>query len=269
MRTALLAGAAALAALCAASSAAGEDAAPCGVEEAAPAEIAAVDADLDLLTQEGRRIVLSGVEFPAEPGLRARSRARLAERVAPGRLVFLALSSSTPDRWGRLSGALYVDGAPGETALVSLAEALLREGLGRFRPDPAAFGCRNGLLAAEAEGRRRALGLWAAGEYVVVDAGRPDLLSGRKGMVVVEGVVGGIGEAGGSLYLNFGPRRWADFAVVIWKRNLETFEQAGLRPRRLSGRRVRVRGLIDTAYGPRMELLSPAQMEIVGAPAAP
>ncbi|HEY8261964.1 MAG TPA: nuclease (SNase), partial [Methylosinus sp.] len=63
--------------------------------------------------------------------------------------------------------------------------------------------------------------------------------------------------------------RWADFAVVIWKRNLETFEQAGLRPRRLSGRRVRVRGLIDTAYGPRMELVSPAQMEIVGAPAAP
>ena len=49
-------------------------------------------------------------------------------------------------------------------------------------------------------------------------------------MVVVEGVVGGIGEAGGSLYLNFGPRRGADFAVVIWKRNLETFERAGAPP---------------------------------------
>jgi hypothetical protein len=266
MRKAFLAGALAL---CAATPAAGEEAAPCGMEEAAPAEIAAVDADLDLLTQDGRRVALSGVDFPAEEGLRARARARLEERVAPGRLVFLALHSSAPDRWGRLAGALFVEGEPGQAALVSLAEALLREGLVRFRPDPAAFGCRNGLLAAEAAGRGRALGLWAAGEYVVVDAGRPDLITGRKGMVVVEGVVGGIGEAGGSLYLNFGPRRWADFAVVIWKRNLERFEQAGLRPRQLSGRRVRVRGLIETAYGPRMELVSPAQMEIVGRVAAP
>ncbi|MBY6240531.1 thermonuclease family protein [Methylosinus sp. Sm6] len=243
----------------------GAEAAPCSLEESAPVEIAAVDADLDLLTQDGRRIALAGVEFPAGP-LRERSRARLEARLAAGRLAFLSAAAAVPDRWGRIAGGLYVEGEGDEAALASLAEALLREGLARFRPDPAAMPCRNGLLAAEAEARRRGLGLWTAGEYVVVDAGRPDLLAGRTGMVVVEGVLGGIGEAGGSLYLNFGPRRWADFAVVIWKGNIEAFERSGLRLRTLSGRRVRVRGLIDTAYGPRMELVSPAQMEIVGAP---
>ncbi|ATQ70483.1 MULTISPECIES: thermonuclease family protein [Methylosinus] len=237
---------------------------PCAMEEATPVEIAAVGADLDLLTQDGRRIALAGLELPAEP-FRARLRALLEARLAAGRLVFLS-APAAPDRWGRLAGGLYVEGEGGEAALVFLAETLLREGLARFRPDPAAFPCRNSLLAAEAEARRSGLGLWSAGEYVVVDAGRPDRLKGRKGMVVVEGVVTGIGEAGGSLYLNFGPKRWADFAVVIWKRNLETFEREGLRPHLLSGRRVRVRGLIDTVHGPRMELLAPAQMEIVGAP---
>jgi endonuclease YncB( thermonuclease family) len=258
---------AALAAICSPRLAPAEEiAALCVMEEAAPVEIAAVDPDLDLLTQDGRRVALAGVDVPAEPQLRERARARLQQRLAPGRLAFLTLAAAAPDRWGRVPGGVFVEGEASEAALTSLAESLLREGLARFRPDPAAFPCRNGLLAAESEARRRGLGLWAAGEYVVVDAGRPDRLQGRKGMVVVEGVIGGIGEAGGSLYLNFGPRRWADFAVVIWKRNLETFERAGLRPHMLSGRRVRVRGLIDTVYGPRMELVSPAQMEIVGAP---
>lgn len=269
MRSPLLARALALVSLYAAPARCEETAGLCALEQAVPAEIAAIDADLDLLTGDGRRIALAGVEFPVEPRLRAEARARLERRLAPGRLVFLALAASAPDRWGRLAGGIFVEGEGGEAPLIFLAETLLREGLGRFRPDPAAFACRNGLLAAEQQGRRAELGLWAAGEYVVMDAGRPDLLARRQGMVVVEGVVGGIGDAGGSLYLNFGPRRGADFAVVIWKRNLETFERAGVRPRMLSGRRVRVRGLIDTAYGPRMELISPAQMEIVGAAAAP
>jgi endonuclease YncB( thermonuclease family) len=262
MRKSVVAGALALA-IFSGPVALGAEAPPCAMEEAAPVEIASIDADLDLLTADGRRIALAGLEFPSEP-FRARARALLAARLAPGRLAFLS-AVAAPDRWGRLAGGLYVEGEGGEAPLVFLGETLLREGLARFRPDPAAFPCRNGLLAAEAEARGRGLGLWSADEYVVVDAGRPERLKGRKGMVVVEGVVAGIGEAGGSLYLNFGPKRWADFAVVIWKRNLETFEQAGLRPHLVSGRRVRVRGLIDTVYGPRMELLAPAQMEIVGA----
>ncbi|MBG0811270.1 thermonuclease family protein [Methylosinus sp. H3A] len=235
----------------------------CALDAAAPIEIAAVDDDLELASMDGRRLALAGVEFPSGAAARETARRFLAERVGAGRLVFLAATSTAPDRWGGVPAGVFVEGEGNAAPLVSLAEELIGAGLARFRPDPAAFACRNGLLATEAQARRRKLGLWASGEYHIVDAGRPETLSGQKGMVLVEGVVGTIGEAGGSLYLNFGPRR-GDFAVVIWKRNLETFARAGTSPRMLTGRRVRVRGLIDTAFGPRMELVSPAQIELLG-----
>lgn len=243
-----------------------ETASPCALEAAVPVEIAAVSEELDLTTLDGRRLALAGVEFPSGAAARETVRRFLAERVGAGRLVFLAAVATAPDRWGRIPSGAFVEGRESEAPLVSLAEELIAAGLARFRPDPAAFACRNGLLAAEAQARGRRLGLWASGEYHIVDAGRPEALFGQKGMVLAEGVVGAIGEAGGSLYLNFGPRRWTDFAVVIWKRNLETFARAGMSPRLLTGRRVRVRGLIDSVSGPRMELVSPAQIELVDEP---
>lgn len=250
------------------SAAAPSTSAPCSLDEAAPVEIAAIDEGFDILTGDGRRIALAGLEFPLDPELRERSRARLSARLAADRLVFLTLASSAPDRWGRQPAGLFFSGEGADAPLVSAGEAMLRAGLARFRPDAAAIACRNAFLAAEREARGQRLGLWASGAYVVVDANGRDAVLDRKGMVVVEGVVSGIGEAGGSLYLNFGPRRGVDFAVVIWKRNLETFERAGLRPRMLTGRRVRVRGLIDTRFGPRMEIATPAEIELVDASAA-
>jgi hypothetical protein len=77
------------------------------------------------------------------------------------------------------------------------------------------------------------------------------------------------GEAGGLIYLNFGPRRGVDFTVVILKRNSGVFEQAGFSPRQLNGRRVRIRGMIETSYGLRMELATPAEIELVDSPPAP
>lgn len=240
-----------------------EAAGVCTPEAGAPVEIASVGAELDLATMDGRRLTLAGVEFPSREAAREDLRRFLSERLSAGRLVFLSTATAAPNRWGEVAAGLFVEGEGDEASLISLAQATIAAGLARFRPDPAAFACRNGLLAAEAQARGRKLGLWASGEYHIVDAARPETLVEQKGMVLVEGVVGKIGETGGSLYLNFGPRR-GDFAVVIWKRNLETFTRAGTSPRMLTGRRVRVRGLIDTAFGPRMELLSPAQIELLG-----
>ena len=43
------------------------------------------------------------------------------------------------------------------------------------------------------------------------------------------------------------------------------FEQNSVTPRALYGRRIRVRGLIETNYGPRMEIAAPAEIEILDA----
>jgi hypothetical protein len=49
-------------------------------------------------------------------------------------------------------------------------------------------------------------------------------------------------QSGATFYLNFG-RRWTkDFSVIILRRNRRKFAAAGIVPRQLQGRRIRVRG---------------------------
>ena len=58
---------------------------------------------------------------------------------------------------------------------------------------------------------------------------------------LVEGKVVSVRDSGGTTYVNFG-RRWTeDFTAVIPKRN-ERFLVSGLEPKRLEGRRIRLRG---------------------------
>ncbi len=236
---------------------------PCSLEEATPATIALVDDDFELLLDDGRRAVLAGLEFPDAPGPRRAAVGRVAE-LATGADVFVRPLSPAPDRWRRAPAAVFL--GLGEGPLLSLGALLLSEGHARFRPDPQAVGCAAAYLAAEAEGRAAGLGLWADPAYAIVKIS-PDVnldyevLQTRKGMILVEGAVFSIGDAGGVLYLNFGRRRGRDFTAVIRKRNLVMFEKTGVSPRALAGRRVRVRGLIDTYSGPRMDIVSPAQLE--------
>ena len=88
-------------------------------------------------------------------------------------------------------------------------------------------------------------------------------------MAIVVGTVNSVGETKGTIYLNLGQRGVLDFAVMISQRNLAIFEKIGVFPRALKGQRVRVRGLIETNSGPRMEIASPAELELLDRGAAP
>jgi hypothetical protein len=62
--------------------------------------------------------------------------------------------------------------------------------------------------------------------------------------------------------VNFG-RRWSQaLTVTIPKRHERTFLAAGMEPRRLENRRVRVRGWVEERNGPRIEATRPEQIEI-------
>lgn len=141
--------------------------------------------------------------------------------------------------------------------------ALLEEGLARFRPDASAAPCARDYLAAEAPAREAERGLWADPAMRPLDAARGAALLQRKGIVAVEGRISSFGESRGAIYLNFGQKRAEDFAVVISRRNLAMFQASGIEPRTLIGRRARVRGLIETSFGPRMEISAPAEIEIL------
>lgn len=238
----------------------------CSLENAVPATIAAVDDDFSLLLDDGRRATLSGVEFPQQTELRAAARKRLADWLA-GRDVFLGAFSSTPDRWGRIPARLFAATGEGEAApLVSVGESVLETGDGRFRPDPPATPCARSYLAAEATARRQTRGLWTQADFQPVDPTAPgsrETLLRSKGMVIVEGVIRSTGQSEKVIYLNFGEKRVSDFSVVILRRNLAMFASSGIDPLALAGRRARVRGLIETGFGPRIEIAAPAEIELV------
>jgi hypothetical protein len=120
-------------------------------------------------------------------------------------------------------------------------------------------------MRLERQARTAALGLWGAPEHVVLRADDPAAVSMRRGsFALVEGRVLSVREAGSTIYVNFG-RRWSeDFTVTIAKRNERAFSAAGLEPKRLDRREVRVRGWVEERGGPWIDAAHPGQIEVVG-----
>ena len=83
-------------------------------------------------------------------------------------------------------------------------------------------------------------------------------------MAVLAGRVASIGETTGAIYLNFGKNRARDASAVISRKNVPIFLAQGWILRSLVGRQIRIRGLIETNNGPRIEISSPAEIELLG-----
>jgi hypothetical protein len=82
---------------------------------------------------------------------------------------------------------------------------------------------------------------------------------------IVEGTVVSVREVGSTIYVNFGRRGTDDFAVALSKRTASTLEASGLVIASLRNRRVRVRGIVDRAGGPRIEVTHVGQIDILAA----
>jgi hypothetical protein len=70
-------------------------------------------------------------------------------------------------------------------------------------------------------------------------------------------------ESGATIYVNFGRRWMRDFTVTILRRQQRAFAAAGLEPKQLEGRRIRVRGWIEQRGGPIIQAETPEQIEFV------
>lgn len=214
-----------------------------------------MDDNFDILLADGRVAVLAG--FAPEPD--AAGARHFRERLA-GAEIRLAPLDPKPDRWGRIPAWI----SSGSQTDAGLAGEALAAGLGRYRADSSAKPCRVALLAAERAARETRRGLWSETGFSVLDAADARAaLRAAKGFVIVEGRILTIGERRGRLYLNFGARRTTDFAIVISKRNAALIENAGIALRKLAGRRLRARGLLDRGFGPVMEIMSADALELL------
>ena len=200
--------------------------------------------------EDGRIVRLAGIELSAAPELAAGTavmlkRARRRDRPLRPRCRPMSFSPNNgAERWFQAD-------------LVARGIARVSSRVG----DPA---CAKRLLGHENSARAARLGLWAEPVYVIGKAEDPaGVLESRGRFALVEGKVVSVRESGGTIYVNFG-RRWSeDFTVTIAKRNERAFAAAGLVPKSLNGRRVRIRGWIEERGGPWVEAARPEQIEVL------
>jgi endonuclease YncB( thermonuclease family) len=217
---------------------------------------------------DGREVRLAAIEVPPAPdpgetGLRAaagRAAKTALELILAGQTVELRPQAPARDRYGRI--VAHVEVIDGGLAR-PVGPDMVARGYAKVGTPVGHSGCATELLARERAARDSKLGLWADPYYVIMMAGNgAELLSERGQFGVVEGKVWSVRESGGTIYLNFG-RRWSEaLTVTILKRHERSFLGAGISPKRLEHRVIRVRGWIEERNGPRIEVTRPEQIEI-------
>ncbi|MBI2714356.1 MAG: thermonuclease family protein [Rhizobiales bacterium] len=214
--------------------------------------VAAVRDGRTLMLDDGRELRLAAIEAGAD------GRGALQSLIA-GRPLRLARLGAETDRYGRLVAFAFA----GE-AEQSLQAALLEQGQARVSARIGAKACADALLTTERAARAAGRGLWADPNFAPLQAENLTRLRAEKGhFALVEGKVLSVRESGATIYVNFG-RRWTrDFTVTILKRQQRTFAAAGLEPKRLEGRRIRVRGWIEQRGGPIVAAEAPEQIEVI------
>jgi micrococcal nuclease len=215
-----------------------------------------VDGDTFFIT-DGAEVDLDGVLAPGSGGekvgkrLAAQARNALSDALKQ-RALSLAFAGQEKDRYGRLKAQVF-------TGAEWVQGALLSQGLVRAAPEMAGDACAQELLAAEAKARESKSGHWGDGSFAVLS---PDDLSAETGTFqIVEGKVQSTATQHSRIYLNFGANWRSDFTVTVSKDDAKRFRAAHVNLRKLVGKRVRVRGWLQSYYGPEMEIARPGAIE--------
>ncbi len=223
--------------------------------------IDSIDQRFEILLTDGRRILIAGVETGTLGDQQADRRGTVASWLE-GRDAALSPLIGQPDRWGRIVAQIHAsDGAGGE---ISVGYALVDAGLARVKPQPELRGCLGDLFRAEAAARQTRQGLWVDPAWAVRNTADPSTFRDRTGeWLLIQGRIRSVNETRGRAYLNFGPSRSVDLAVTIPRQSAKSFERAGMVLKSLSGKIVRVRGLLETRFGPRIEIDMPEAIEVI------
>ncbi len=234
--------------------------AECRFEDAGHGRVRAVLDGRTLVLEDGREVVLSGLVWPEEERggpAKDNNKAALQDQIG-GRAVVLKRLGPDTDRYGRLPAHVFAGDDWVQHKLLAAGHARVAARVGDFA-------CAARLLQAERAARSAKLGLWADPSQAPRQAADPaSILAERGRFILVEGRVISVRESGGTIYVNFGQRWSEDFTATALRRNEKMFATAGLDLKKLAGRNVRVRGVIEERGGPWIELNRPEQIEVIG-----
>ena len=211
------------------------------------------DIQIRLVGIQAPKLPLGRKGFAAWP-LADVSKAAL-EELAAGKTLTLAFGGLPVDRHGRLLAHLYdADG-------IWIQGEMLKRGLARVYTFPDNRKLAAEMLALEKQARAAKAGIWADPFYAIRT---PEAAAGDIGTFqLVEGVVKDAAMVRSRSYLNFGADWKTDFTIVISASARKMLAKSGIDIMSLKGRRVRIRGWIDSYNGPMIELTHPEQLEVL------
>jgi endonuclease YncB( thermonuclease family) len=229
--------------------------------------VTSIDDRLELTLADGRLLRIGGLEAaaptPGDADLGARGHDWLAAWLEQQDILY-ELLDARPDRWGRYPAVVFAAPVSGDATPISVGERLVREGFARVAPDQHKNPCEKRLLEAEKAARTAELGLWKDPYYKIIEAGDAAAFTEHAGsFILAEGRVSEIRDGSVRKMLFFGPHRQDHLAVTIMQRNVKIFEAAGLHFHGLIGQTLLVRGLLETRFGPEIEVTNPSEVEFV------
>lgn len=224
-----------------------------------------------VVLEDGTRVRMIGTQAPKLPlgregfvawPLAEEAQAALSE-LALNKKVQVRFGGEQVDRYERALGHVFVQGE----REVWAQQWMVANGLARVYSFPDNRKCLDELMKAEQQARAATLGIWSDPYYSVRRADNPAEILSREGRYeLVEGQVMLAEKAGGTIYLNFGSNWKEDVTAVIDKQAQALFTQSGLDPLALGGKRVRIRGWVDSRDGPRIAITHPEQIEVLSTP---
>ena len=241
-------------------------------EETRKVRLAGLDRHGDLVLADGTVLRLAGLA----PRQGETERQRFSAALQPwlgSEFELAALGSA--DRWGRAPARLLLPaGAAENNARRDLAGLLLAAGAALHLPEPGLGGCNalwrtaeSGSLAKtvanRADSATPATNLALAG-LPVIDGHDPAAMKAQAGRIaVVEGRIAAVGERAQRTYLNFTRRRGAGGSIVLSRSLWRELQRGGWTASALTGKRVRVRGVIEGRDGLLIAIESRAALEMV------
>jgi micrococcal nuclease len=222
-----------------------------------------VDGDTIRLA-DGREVRLVGIQAPKLPlgrpnfptwPMAPEAKAALEELILRQEVV-LGFGGRDHDRYGRLLAHLFR-----ESDGLWVQGEMLARGLARVYTFADNRALAGDLLAREREARQARRGIWALDHYAILTPETANRALDQYALI--EGRVVRAGEAHGAAYLNFGPDWKTDFTAVIRAPGLRVFAEEEIDVAAYQGRRIRVRGWVESWNGPMIEITHPEQIEEV------
>lgn len=234
--------------------------------EAANVRVARIEKNGVLVLEDGRAVKPEGLLLPQgrrdhAPQYLADQAVGVLEDLVRGRIVTLLAQRPKEDRYGRLRAQIVIDGTVAEPWL---QVALLHRGLARVSVAPDRRECVSELYAAEENARRARNGVWSLSAYAVRSPA-DTLARDADTFQLVEGTVLSAEIKNGRGFLDFGSNWLRDFTVTISPQDVKTFRGAGVDPQSYEGKRVRVRGWVESFRRPEIEVAGPEDIEVVDA----